>query len=120
MLGKIDTQSAVAAAGITATSSVFGAYAPIVVAAVFGALIALSRSQLPSWQQAVLFLFRAVSIAAGTTMLAVKALVAATAYDASDLVIPVAGLIALVGDDWFRLKDAAIARVTAIIGRVKE
>ena len=121
MVGKVDATAAITAAGLTAaSSSVFGDYATIVVAAVFGGLVALSRIENPGWWRGVLFLFRAVTIAAGTTAIAARSLSSWTGYDVSELLVPVAGVIAFVGDDWFRVKDAAIARAQSLIGRIKE
>lgn len=120
-MGKVDTGSAVAGATLAASSAaIFGQYSLIAVAAVLGAFVSVSRAGLASWWGSISLFLRSVFIAVLFTTFVSKLVAEWTGYEVADLIWIVAGLIALIGDDWFRLKDAAINRAVTLIGRFKE
>lgn len=111
-----DPQKTAIAAGIVGTSSVIaGQYALIVLAALFGALVALSREGQTSAQSGAAFIFRAVSISAFTTMFATGWLYTRypelSALPAHSVIMAAAFLIAMVGDGWFRIKDWLLQKI---------
>lgn len=108
---RVDASVSVATASIATAAPFVGNYSPILVFALLGATIALSRMRgLKAWP-AVLFLFRAVSIAAVFAGVAAEWLSHRLHIDAAYLLAPVALAIAVVGDGWFRAKDWLLERV---------
>lgn len=121
MTGKVDVTSAVAGAGLAASSAaIFGEYSLIAVAAVLGAFVAVSRSGLGTWWLSISLFLRSVFIAILSAAFAAKIIAKWTGYEVADLLFVVSGGIALGGDDWFKLKDAAVNRALSLIGRFRE
>lgn len=109
MLQKPD-QTAVATAIIGTSSAVAGQYALIILAALFGALVSLSRESSETKLRSGWFIFRSVSIATFTAVPAAGLLSAKLGTPAHDLFACVAFLIAFVGDGWFKIRDWLLLR----------
>ena len=102
-----------AAAGVVAITLPFaGQTTSIIIVALFGAAVAMSRGKQGSLLDSAKMMFRAVAFSVFFTMLAVKVASTYLPVESGDLVIPIAFLIAFVGDDWFRLKEWALRWVT--------
>lgn len=108
-------QTAVATAVIGTSAVVVGQYALIILAALFGAFVALSREDTETRSHGAAFIFRAVSISTFTSLF-----LAGLAYNkwpwlaqmpAHAVLMLVAFWVAFVGDGWFRVKDWAIERL---------
>ncbi len=119
MFVKLDNSAAAMAlkAAVAAIGPFCGEYALIVIAALGGSLVALSRAELDQSRrrsQSVTFIFRSVMIASFSTGAAASwiSAVTGTGVEWYRLVAFVAFFIALVGDDWFRVKDLLISRWT--------
>jgi hypothetical protein len=111
-MSRTDSTTTVASAGIAATSPLLGDYGVILLAAVLGAAVALSRMQVASRRDALLFLFRAVAISSMLAGVASAWLSAQIGADAGGLLAPVAFVMAVIGDGWFRVRDWLIDRLT--------
>lgn len=102
------TPEAVAAVTVAASLPFIGPTASIVVVAVFGAMVALSRQPKGSVAASVKFVFRAVAFSLLFTAIAAKVLhhflSELVPFEVAELVLPVAFLIALIGDDWFKVQ----------------
>lgn len=120
MIGKADETTAVATAVIAASAPFTGEYAGVVIAALFGALVALSRAKQASRAHSALFIFRSVAIASFITAIPAKVAASYVGVQAAELMIPVAFIIAVIGDDWFRLKDSAIGAANKRLGKEGE
>lgn len=120
MIGKADETTAIASAVIAASAPFTGQYAGIVIAALFGALVALSRVKQPTRANSALFIFRAVVIASFTTGIVSRVVAHYAGVEAIELTIPLAFLIAFIGDDWFRLKDSAVVAARKRLGKEGE
>ena len=120
MIGKPDETTAIAAAAIAASAPVAGEYAGIVIAALFGSLVALSRAKQSSRANSALFIFRSVVIASFMTGIAAKIVGGYAGIQAVELTIPLAFIIAFIGDDWFRLKDSAVGAARKRLGKEGE
>jgi hypothetical protein len=104
-MGQDPQKTAIAAGIIGASSTVAGQYALIVLAALFGAFVALSRESKLGTINGASFIFRAVSISTFTAMLASTYLATKVDVPINTLLLPVAFLIAFVGDGWFKIRD---------------
>lgn len=108
---KPDPSTVAAAVPIVASTPFLGEFGIIVLAALFGAMVSLSRRQIERRKgYATLFMFRAVCLASFTTGAAASWLSARTGIEFYRLLWAVAFLIAYVGDDWAKVKDWAIAK----------
>lgn len=103
-------QAALTAASITSAAPLFGEHAWIVLAALFGALVALSKEWQTTRISAALFIFRAVAISTALTAVATNFLAPHIGQPPNELLLPVAFCIALSGDAIFKLKDWLIAK----------
>lgn len=120
MMPKADETTAIASAVIATSAPLTGQYAGIVIAALFGALVALSRVQQPTRMNSALFIFRSVVIASFMTGIASRIVAHYAGVQAAELTIPLAFLIAFVGDGWFRIKDAAIRAASSRVSKESE
>lgn len=112
-MSRADSSTTLATASIAAASPALGDYGVILLAALLGAAVSLSRLELGGRRDALRYLFRAVSISAVLSSGAAAWLSSVLALDASLLLAPVAFLIAVVGDGWFAVRD----RLLSMIGR---
>jgi hypothetical protein len=110
MLQRHD-QAALSAAGIVSASPLFGEYAIIVLAALFGALVALSKEWKTPRISAALFVFRAVSISTALSSVAAAYVAEKLGKPANELLIPVAFSLAMIGDGWFKVRDWMLTKV---------
>lgn len=115
MISKPDPAAIAAAVPVAAATPIYGEYALIVLGALAGSLIALSRIT-PSpdvarsrWASA-LFVFRGVTLASVVSGALASWVSARTGVEFYRLLMPVACLIAAVGDDWGKIKDYAIEK----------
>lgn len=114
MAVKHDSAAVVSAASVAAASPVFGEFAIIVLAALFGSLVALSRDKRGGERRryhAANFIFRGVCIASFTSGAAASWLSGVSGVELYRLLAPAAFLIAVVGDDWFTVKDWVLERL---------
>lgn len=120
MLDKADHTAVLTAATVATTAPlVLGDYAVIATAAVFGAAVAATRLSEASRAKTAWFIFRSVSIttfSAGLTakFLASKWLSDRTGFSLEhsfDALAFVAFWMAVVGDGWFKVKDAIFSRL---------
>ena len=108
-----DQTSGIVAASIAAAHPVFGDYGPIVVGAVFGSLMALSRMKSTTRPEAAWFILLNVGLASIFTGVVAKWVATLTTLPAGELLAPVACLIAWIGNDWHRIKDWFIRSKTS-------
>ncbi len=109
---NIDPQAGITALLMAASSPLFGKYAIILIAALFGGLVALSRMKGFTKQDGALFIFRSVGFATALTSLAAYMLNNRYQIPEGDMLFPLAFCIALVGDGWFGIKDKLIELAT--------
>lgn len=112
--------AATAAAGaVVASAPMLGDYAVIILFAVFGAFVNVSRQRVPGDAPvlAIVAMARGVLISATFSWLASMWLSGHVSMPLAWLLAPVAFLLAFVGDDWFRLKDLALEWIAARAGR---
>ena len=116
MIDKTDNTAAALAIILAAVSPLLGDFAIIACAAVFGAFVAATRLKQPSKWLTAAFIFRSVSITTFSAGAVAKLLDAGIAgyrleYSFQTLAF-LAFWIALVGDGWFKVKDALLSRWT--------
>lgn len=100
-----DEQTTAAALGSAAAAPLFGQYALIGLAAAFGALWTISRTDgLNLWGASKLF-FRAVSLAMVFTGIIAHYVSELVHYQIHELLSPIAFTIAWVGDRWLEVRD---------------
>lgn len=97
-----------AAAIVVGSTPFIGQTASIVIVALFGAFVAVSRSKSVSMVETAKQVARAVAFSVFLTVSAAKLAANYLPLESADLVIPLAFLIALVGDDWFKVKGWAM------------
>lgn len=111
----------IAAVGILATAPQAGEYAIIVLFGLLGGLVKVSRVrdiQKTPWQ-AGFILFRSVAMAATFSWLVTAYVIdrwGQTSIAISSVLSGSAFLISFIGDDWFRVKDAALGWIAARLG----
>jgi len=120
MIDRTDETTAIASAVIAASAPFAGQYAGIVIAALFGSLVALSRARRESRATSALFIFRCVTIATFMTGIVSRFISSYVGIEAAELTAPLAFLIAIIGDDWFKLKDAALTSARKRISKEGE
>lgn len=114
MLGKTD--STAAAAVIAASTPLAGEYAIIVLAALLGALVSLSKMEphpeamRRRWDGAK-FLFRSTAVSCAFTWLAASIAAKMTGQDMYQLLFPVAFAIGWVGDGWIGVRDKLVNKL---------
>lgn len=109
---SIDPQATLTALLMASASPILGKYALIMLAAVFGALVALSRTPQSSRWEGIKQIFRSVCFATALASLAATILARYLDVPAYELLSPAAFLIAVIGDQWFMIKDKLIALAT--------
>lgn len=114
-----EVAASIAAGTVVVTAPVLGDYAVIVLFAIFGAFVNVSRQLVPgdSPKLAIFAMARGVLISATFTWLASLWFSGRMSMPLALLLAPVAFAIAFIGDDWFRLKDLAIERIAALARR---
>lgn len=96
---------------MAAAAPFFGELSIIVLAALFGAMVALSRrAEERRKGYAASFIFRSVCLASFTTGAAASWLSTKTGIEFYRLLWAVAFLIAFIGDDWSKIKEWLIER----------
>lgn len=96
-------------------------YAIILLAAILGAVITLSRQPSGGTWNGIKQVFRSVCFATVLTSLGAVALSSVISaftpihIAAEEFIFPLAFLIALIGDDWLKLKDWGLERVGMLI-----
>lgn len=101
-----------AAAVVIGSTPFIGQTASIVIVALFGAFVAVSRAKNESMLETAKQVARAVAFSVFLTVSAAKLASNYLPLESSDLVIPLAFLIALVGDDWFKVKGWALSWIS--------
>lgn len=107
---KPDPTIVLAAGAVTSLSPFFGNYSMIILAALFGGFVALSKEERTTREASAMFLFRAVTISTVMTALAASYVADKTGQPISSLMIPVAFSLAMVGDGWFKVRDWLLAK----------
>jgi len=107
---EVETVQNIAAAAVLASAPVLGDYVVIVMFAIFGAFVSVSRRVdiVNAPIHGAITMTRAVLISATFSWLAAIWLAARIDLPAVYILAPVAFGIAFVGDDWFRIKDIAL------------
>lgn len=102
--------ASLAAGAVVAASPVIGDYVVIVLAAIGGAFVNVSRSRTngDSHLENLYAMARGVMISAAFAWLASLWLATHADLPFSYILAPTAFLIAFIGDDWFRAKDIAL------------
>lgn len=96
---------------IATTYPIFGEIALIMLAALFGSLVALSRhTPRPTRVEAALFIFRGVAFASFCAGVAAAALSDRFGLDYYRALSLVSFFIAFIGDDWAKIKEFSIDR----------
>ena len=106
---NIDPQASLTALLMASASPLLAQYALILVAAVFGALVALSRADSPKGGQAIAFMFRAVCFSVFATGAIASWLAPHVGLEVYQLISVVSFAIAVIGDGFFVAKDRFIA-----------
>lgn len=107
---NLDPQATLTALLMASASPILGKYALIMLAAIFGSLVALSRTPQSSRWEGIKQIFRSVCFATALTSLGATVLARYLNVPAYELLSPVAFIIAVIGDQFFDLKDKLIAR----------
>lgn len=102
--------ASVAAGAVVAASPVIGDYVVIVLAAIGGAFVNVSKSRTDdeSPLKALITMLRGVVISATFAWLASHWMASRIDLPFTLILAPTAFLIAFVGDDWFRLRELAL------------
>lgn len=116
--GPMTTMTAVAA------SPLLGNYATIGLAATFGALWTISRSDLPQgmkglWQAAKMF-FRSVTLAIVFSGLTAHYVSVWLNHPVHDFLGPVSFFIAWIGDRWSEFRDKAFKAILSLVSRTSK
>jgi hypothetical protein len=106
---NIDPSASVTALLMASASPLLAQYALILVAAIFGALVALSRADSPKGSQAIGFMFRAVCFSVFLTGACASWLAPHVGLEVYQLISVVSFGIAVVGDGFFAAKERFIA-----------
>lgn len=109
---NLDPQATLTALLMASASPILGKYALIMLAAIFGALVALSRTPQSSRWEGIKQIFRSVCFATALTSLGATVLARYLNVPAYELLSPVAFIIAVIGDQWFSIKDKLVALAT--------
>lgn len=116
---EIETAQNIAAAAVLASAPVLGDYVVIVLFALFGAFVNVSRRNdiMDAPMAGLITMARAVLISATFSWLATMWLATRIDIPAVYILAPVAFAIAFIGDDWFRIKDVALDWLASRIKR---
>lgn len=111
MKPELDPHATLTALLMASASPLLGQYAVILLAAIFGGLVALSWVGNITKREGAWFMFRSVAFATALTSISAELLSRRFNVPAAEFLFPASFLIASVGDKWKSLRDWGIELV---------